>query len=104
MELVATFGPVTKHPPAYRLGFLLATDTTVSFGRRLRMQNADALVRVIEKLGGDPEEARLDLRRWGQGSVRVRPTDAQLEWLTSGAERATAALPAFAVLPNPASS
>ena len=79
MYLVATFVPGWKNR-TFLLAFLLP-DCQTSFGRRLVVPSEVDLVRVVKKLGGDAEELKFKLATWGQGSVHVHPTPAQMEWL-----------------------
>ena len=79
--LIATYIP----DPANRLGYhvqCLLPDACTVLGRPMSFASEAAMVEALVKLGADRDELVYDLERWGQGSIHVHPSAAQLTWLS----------------------
>ena len=60
---------------------VLAEDCkTVLVGYR-HVANREALLRIVDRLGGSAADAETDMRRWNRGSVWIEPSPAQCEAL-----------------------
>lgn len=59
----------------------LAEDGQTLIGRKFTAQNAASVVKIIEKLHGDPDAAYRSLQQWGHGSAWIDPTSARCEFL-----------------------
>lgn len=65
-----------QHREKWVVSFL-AGDARTPVGRSFTVPDMETLLRVVERLSGDPERARVDVYNWGRGSVWVDLSESQ---------------------------
>ncbi len=71
-----------QHREKWHVSFL-AEDVRTPAGRSFTLLDTDTLLRAVEKLGGDPERARIDVCNWGRVSVFFRRNSVEVTSLIS---------------------
>ena len=68
------------HGKGYCVSFL-HEDARTTYPRKFVVDDSLMLARVAARLNGNVAELRRALAGWGQGSLTIHPTPAQVEWL-----------------------
>lgn len=79
VRLLLTF----HHREKWHVSFL-AEDAKTPVGRPFTVPDMETLLRIVEKLGGNPDRVRTDVYNWGRGSEWVEMSDAQHRYFGFG--------------------